>query len=266
MSLNGQSLHRAAGRFDPGAFYRIVYAAVAAGILAGLLLTGVQQLQVAGIILQAEVYEDAADAAKEQASGPAPRATTPASGAAKAQAAPAGHEHEHHHDDWKPENGFERTAFSVIANITIAIGYGLLLAAAFHLRGGAIGWRQGMLWGAAGYLVFFLAPSLGLRPEVPGTAAAPLADRQIWWLATAALTAGGLSLLAFTRPWLLKLVALAMLVAPHLVGAPQPEVEHSAAPAALALSFIEATALSNAVLWLALGGLAGLFYAGRRPA
>lgn len=250
-------LQSAAGRFDLGAFYRIVLAAVAAGILAGLLLTGVQQLQVAKIILQAEVYEDAADAAKEA------QATAQTAAGHDHQ-----HEHEHHHDDWKPENGFERTGFSVIANITIAVGFGLLLASAFHLRGGAIGWRQGLLWGAAGYLVFFLAPSLGLRPEVPGTAAAPLVDRQIWWLATAALTAGGLSLFAFTRSWQLKLVAVAMLVAPHLVGAPQPELEHSAAPAALAQSFIAATALSNALLWLALGGLTGLFYqkAGRRRA
>jgi cobalt transporter subunit CbtA len=264
--------------FDLSALYRIAATAVGAGLVAGVLLTGVQQLQVNKLILQAEVYEDAADKAAEAAPVPAPVTSPAAQSASDAPAAADddagahdahhahGHDHEHaghehHHDDWKPENGVERTAYSVVANITIGVAFGLLLAAAFSLRGERkVGWRAGLLWGAAGYLVFFAAPSLGLPPEVPGTAAAPLAARQGWWIATAASTAAALYLLAFVRSRLWKALAIALLVAPHLVGAPQPEVEASAAPVELAHAFIYATALSNAFFWLLLGALAGAIF------
>jgi cobalt transporter subunit CbtA len=262
--------------FDLSALYRIAATAVGAGLVAGVLLTGVQQLQVNKLILQAEVYEDAADKLAEVAPIPAPAARS--AGDAPAAADDHAHDHanglgghhdhghdhaghEHHHDDWKPENGIERTAYSVVANITIGVAFGLLLAAAFSLRGAPkVGWRAGLLWGAAGYLVFFVAPSLGLPPEVPGTAAAPLAARQSWWIGTAASTASALYLLAFVRSRPLKVLAIALLLVPHLVGAPQPEVEASAAPAELAHAFIYATALSNAFFWLLLGVLAGAIF------
>ena len=57
-----------------------------------------------------------------------------------------------------------------------------------------------------------------------------------------------------------KVGAVALLFVPHLVGAPQPPVHSMAAPPELAGSFIIATALANAVFWLALGGLTGYFY------
>jgi cobalt transporter subunit CbtA len=116
------------------------------------------------------------------------------------------------------------------------------------------------LWGLAGYLTFFVAPSLGLPPEVPGTEAAKLADRQSWWLITVLDTGFGLSLLAFAKTKTNKFFGAVLLVSPHLIGAPQPEVHSSAAPAELAQSFITATVFANAVFWLALGGLMGQFY------
>ena len=291
-------LSRAAGAFNLGGFNRIVRAAALSGILAGLLLTAVQQVQVSKIILQAEVYEDAASApapaappaaavvAPAPAPAPAPlvhvhadghshthqAAPQPATPAAVAEtAAPqaehahggeAAHEHthEHTHGGWQPENGAERTFFTVIANIGMAVGFGLLLAGAISLRKQSGGWRAGLLWGAAGYLVFFVAPSIGLPPELPGTAAAPLATRQMWWLTTVAASAGGLSLLVFARGVPLKLLGAAVLFVPHLSGAPQPEVHASAAPAELARAFVYATAFANAAFWLALGALAGLFH------
>jgi predicted cobalt transporter CbtA len=62
----------------------------------------------------------------------------------------------------------------VLANVSMAVGFALMLVAAFALSGRRITWRSGLLWGLAGYGVFFVAPSLGLPPEVPGTLAAPL--------------------------------------------------------------------------------------------
>lgn len=223
-------------------FKNLIYAALFAGLLSGLLLTGVQQLQVAPLILQAEVYEDAA---AQQ-------------GIAHHDEA-AAHEHEH---EWQPENGWERTLYTVAANISLAVGFGLLLGAAICQRG-RVNWRIGLLWGLAGYAVFFVAPSLGLPPEVPGTEAAPLHDRQLWWLLTVILSGAGVAVLVFARQWL-KLLGVAMLVMPHLIGAPQPEVAHSAAPHELAQAFIVATAIANAAFWLALGGFMGLFY--KQPA
>ncbi len=235
------------------AFKRIVTAAALAGVLAGLTLTVVQKIQVSPIILKAEVYEDAA---AEAAASRAALAPSSAENAAHEQA----HEHEHAPDAWQPANGLERTAFTALANISLAVGFGLLLGGGLCLRGGAGGWRSGLLWGLAGCVVFFAAPSLGLPPEVPGTEAAPLADRQLWWLATVVATAGGLSLLVFTHNWKLKLLGVVLLIAPHLIGAPQPQVHASAAPAELAQAFIYATAMANTVFWLALGGLMGWFY------
>ena len=70
----------------------------------------------------------------------------------------------------------------------------------------------------------------------------------------------GLSLLIFIRTWKFKLLGAVLLSVPHLVGAPQPQVHASAAPIELAHAFIYATAIANAVFWLALGSLMGFFY------
>jgi cobalt transporter subunit CbtA len=230
-------------------FKRIVSATALAGLLAGSLLTVVQQVQVAPIILQAEVYEEAATPVAVSAAAASPAA-----------AAPSGHEHTHDHGEWEPENGWERALFTALANISLAVGFGLFLGAAFYQSGAAINWRSGLLWGAAGYAVFFIAPSLGLPPELPGTTAAPLADRQLWWTLTVAATATGLSLLVFARSWKMKLLGAVLLAVPHFVGAPQPLAHATAAPADLVHAFVYATAIANAVFWLALGGLMGFFY------
>ncbi len=234
---------------------RIASTVLLAGACAGVLLTGVQQLQVSKIILQAEVYEEAAAAkAHEQAHEQAHAAAT-------APGAPAqAHEHEHEGEEWEPANGFERTAYTVLANISMAIGFGLFLAAAIVISGRQVTWRSGLLWGVAGYLVFFVAPSLGLPPEVPGTMAAPLHARQLWWVMTAGMTAAGLGLGVYARHWALKLLGVVLLIVPHLIGAPHPAVHGSAAPEELAQAFIHATALANGLFWLTLGGLIGYFY------
>jgi cobalt transporter subunit CbtA len=263
-------------------FNRIVCTALASGLLAGLVLTGLQSLRVAPLILQAETYEEAQATTKAGGAAAPHRHNEGARELAVAEvdhdahaalagsAVPAAHahsgepgvepEHDHEHSGWKPENGAERTFFSAVANISMAVAFGLLLSAAMTLRGVSLGWRDALLWGAAGYAVFFLAPSLGLPPEVPGTAAAPLGERQVWWLLTVAGTAGALALLALAPRWPLKLAGVAILMAPHLVGAPQPLVHASAAPADLAQSFIYATAFTNAVFWLVLGALSGFFF------
>ncbi len=112
---------------------------------------------------------------------------------------------------------------------------------------------QGLLWGLAGYATFVLAPTLGLPPELPGTAAADLALRQAWWIGTAASTAAGIALIVFGRNGLLKVLGAAILAVPHLLGAPQPLVHSMLAPQALEAQFKIASQLTNMAFWLALG-------------
>lgn len=54
---------------------------------------------------------------------------------------------------------------------------------------------SGMCWGAAGFVVFGVAPGLGLPPELPGMVAATLSKRQVWWVFTVACTFAALGLL-----------------------------------------------------------------------
>jgi cobalt transporter subunit CbtA len=103
------------------------------------------------------------------------------------------------HPAWEPGNGAEHAAYTLLADTLTAIGFALLLAAGLTLRGGDVTWRDGLFWGLAGFATFTIAPGLGLPPEVPGTEAAPLLDRQLWWLTTAFSTGAALALLAFTR-------------------------------------------------------------------
>ncbi|EKG31631.1 hypothetical protein Pav631_3005 [Pseudomonas avellanae BPIC 631] len=134
----------------------------------------------------------------------------------------------------------------------VAVGFALMLAGLYTLRAPGRT-AQGAWWGLAGFAVFVLAPTLGLPPELPGTAAAELSQRQLWWIGTAASTAAGLALLVFGQNWLLKVLGAAILVVPHVIGAPQPLVHESLAPQALESQFMIASLLTNALFWVALG-------------
>ena len=167
----------------------------------------------------------------------------------------AGAAADHHHDssEWRPRDGFQRTAFTFGANMLMSFGYAFLLTAVYLL------WREprnagwGALYGVAGFIVFFAAPALGLPPELPGTAAAELTARQQWWILIAATTGIGL-LLVFSRlAWWMRLSGALLIVAPHFVPAPSPEAYASLAPEDLQTQFRWATALCNAVFWLLLG-------------
>ena len=75
-------------------------------------------------------------------------------------------------EGWSPQDGFERTAFTFVANVITAIGFALLLIAVSELAGGIVDWRHGVFWGFAAFTVFTLAPGLGLPPELPAMPAA----------------------------------------------------------------------------------------------
>ena len=79
-------------------------------------------------------------------------------------------------------------------------------------------------------------------------------------MGTAAATAVGLALMVFAGNWVLKAAGLVLLVIPHVIGAPQPEVHESLAPEALESQFIVASLLTNAGFWLALGLISAWLY------
>lgn len=219
-------------------FRPIVFSALLAGLIAGVLISGLQALEVVPLILEAESYEVA----------------TPADDAGAGAGAAA-----EEHAAWAPAEGFERGAFTLLTNILAAAGFGLLITAGFALKGG-VDWRKGLLWGLGGYAAVQLAPALGLPPELPGAMAAELVAREGWWLLTVTLTATGLALLAFAPRLLWKGAGIVLIVVPHVIGAPHPEAYGSQAPAELAAAFVAATLVTNAVFWLVLGGTAGFFF------
>ncbi|MEB2651888.1 CbtA family protein [Pseudomonas siliginis] len=212
---------------------RIAQTAGFTGLLAALLLTLLQSFWVSPLILQAETFEKSEPVAQvhEHAVGTAA--------------------HSHDGEAWEPEDGWQRVVSTTGGNL-VAVGFALMLAGLYTLRA-PTKTSQGLLWGLAGYATFVLAPTLGLPPELPGTAAADLASRQIWWIGTAASTAVGLALIAFSRHWLMKLLGVAILAVPHVIGAPQPQVHSMLAPEALETQFKIASQLTNVAFWLALG-------------
>ena len=244
------------------------------GFVAGILLTGAQILRVAPLILEAEKYEmgEIAFPHSHSASGithehllngvaldvhqkvATPHKTLPAAHDH------AGVAHAHAAENWAPGNGTERIFYTVVSNIVTAIAFSLMLVAVFLLRGKTVDMNSGILWGAAGFAVFALAPALGLPPELPGMTAAALESRQVWWIGTVIATAIGIGLFTESKTILPKIAALALLVAPHLVGAPHPFLFESNVPAELSAQFAVASLVTSAFFWLVLGGTSGYLY------
>jgi len=74
-------------------------------------------------------------------------------------------------------------------------------------------------------------------------------------------TAGALALMVFVRAaWTIP-VGIALLVAPHLVGAPHPADGAGLVPPELAAQFAARSLGVNAVLWALLGLASGALYA-----
>ena len=219
-------------------FRSIVFSAALAGLIVGVVISIAQFFGTVPLIQQSEVYE---------------RKATPPAGHDHASAASDQNKAAHSQKEWEPEEGLQRNAFTVGANILTAIGFALLLTGVYAIRGREVTWRDGLLWGLAGFVVFTAAPGLGLPPELPGMAVAELTARQTWWIATAAATAGGLCLLAFRPAAWAAVLGLALIALPHLIGAPLAPESHSEVPATLSHRFIVIVTLTSLLFWALLG-------------
>lgn len=237
-------------------FQRIFFAAVLAGLAAGLAMSALQQWKVAPLIVEAELYENAAPEASAVAAHEHPEGTA---AHAHAEGTPA---HEHDADAWAPQDGVERTFYTVLANLLGCIGFAFLLAAVSVLAGLQITVANGVIWGIGGFVAFQLAPALGLAPELPGMPAADLGARQIWWWGTALATGAGLLTVAKLRSWTGVGIAAVLLLVPHIIGPPQLAGDHaSGVPAYLATEFAAAALAAGALFWLTVGPLMGYLLA-----
>ncbi len=174
-----------------------------------------------------------------------------------ADAAPA---HAHDEGAWQPADGLERTLYTLLADLLVGMAASLMLLGAMLARGDPIDARRGLMWGAAGFVAAALLPSLGLPPELPGTPAADLLARQTWWLGTAFASAVALWLIAFGKGRAARIAGLALLAAPHLIGAPEPPSHEAAYPADMAGAFVIASIVVSAVLWSLSGLASGWLY------
>lgn len=240
-------------------FKTIILSAFGAGLVVGVALSVVQAVTTEPLLFHAETFENAEPAAAGETAAPHEHAagethSHDAAPAAPAETAAAAHEHDE--DEWGPADGFERSAYTFLANLLVGVGASAILLGLMTLRGGAINARTGVLWGVAGFFAAGLLPSLGLTPELPGTPAAALEARQIWWLSTVAASAIGIALIVFSQSWLLKVAGLVIGVLPHVVGAPVPPTLEAAYPAVMAAEFTSASLVVSALLW-ALSGIVG---------
>jgi predicted cobalt transporter CbtA len=73
-------------------------------------------------------------------------------------------------------------------------------------------------------------------------------------------TGGGLALLLLKRTWWAAALGVALIVLPHVAGAPQPQAHGGLAPDSLVRDFVVAAIVTSLLFWLVLGGAAGFFY------
>ncbi len=233
---------------------KMVASAVFAGFAAGLIAAALQFAFVQPVLLEAELYETGALAHLPFGGG-------------NSDATADGHDHgAHSHADAPAGDGgidFARDGLSVLFTVFNYTAFGLILIAGFALAeftGKTVTVRSGVLWGLAGFVALHFAPAIGLPPELPGTAAAEVIPRQIWWSATVVATGLGLWLVAFGAGWQQILLAVVLILAPHAVGAPHPAVFTGTPPPELASLFASRALGVGMAAWACLGLLAAYYW------
>lgn len=226
---------------------RYLLATLAAGLLAGLLVTPAMYLKTVPLIIQAETYEDVGGGHSHgdaEAVAPHDHAVPAVNGGEEEAGA---------------ELPFGRLGNTLLANLVAGAGFALLLGGVALLLGHRITPKNGILWGMAGFFAIAFLPALGLSPELPAMPAADLAERQLWWLSTVVLSGVGIYLLILRGEVVSKILGLVLIVAPHLYGAPHPEDISSPIPSLLASQYAVASLATNLFMWAVIGLALGWF-------
>lgn len=217
---------------------RILLAALAAGLFAGMAMTAAQSVKVVPLILEAEEYETA----------PAHESTGTETAEA---AAPAAHE-AGEETDGGILFGLGRLGGTLLANLVTGAGFALVLAAVAMITGKSITLANAFAWGLLAWMSVQFLPAIGLAPELPGMPAGDLTARQIWWVSTVAASAAGLWIVAFVAPLAGKIAGLALIALPHVIGAPRPVDIASDVPAHLASEYAVSALATTLFFWLVL--------------
>jgi cobalt transporter subunit CbtA len=221
---------------------RVMSVGLLAGLVAGLLIAVLQQVTTTPLILLAETYET---------QGAAPAA---------APGVPKPHDHAAHAEGWKPADGLPRFFYTGVATVATAVGMAFLLLAGMIFAGDAIDERRALAWAIAGFVATGLAPAAGLAPELPGSGAAELVARQAWWIGTALATAVALWAFLLKQSLLVRLGAVLVLLAPHVIGSPHSHAFESKVPAEIAAQFAALSLVVQGLLWAIVGLAVGLLW------
>lgn len=236
-------------------FRNLFFAALVAAICACLATSAFQAWRVTPLIFAAEAYEGGEEEHGHHDHG-------------EADAATAVEAHSHGEDEWAPQDGFERTAYTVLSNFLMAAGYALILGAVSVLFNLPITFANSLYWAAGGFAAFTLAPALGLPPGMPGMPVADTFARQIWWFTAAISTGAGFIVLAkFRTAWALAL-AVALVILPQVIPAPVAPNDPTGVPPRLTAEFVATVLYNGAIFWVALALAFGRFndYLATRPA
>lgn len=221
---------------------RVILAALLAGVAAGLIMGVIQHFKLTPLILEAEVFETAGTGHSQE--------TTTAAEPASAEAAET--------QEWTPQDGWQRTLYTTASSMFAGAGFAAVLAGIALLTGVPLTARNGLIWGLAGFIAVNLAPAMGLSPELPGMPAGDLLGRQIWWVGTIIATGLGIYFIAIKRQSWAIAAGIALIIAPHLIGAPQPPTHDSGVPAGLAAEFAANSIAAAAAFWCIIGVFAGI--------
>lgn len=212
---------------------RTISTALIAGLLAGLCLFLIQRSLALPLIHKAETYEKATSDESESD----PFASEPV-----------------------------RSLATLLGDVFVGIGFGLILTGVYVLSGKE-GWLAGLLFGAAGFVVFHAAPAMVVPPATPGMVVAPLLLRQIGWLAAVTSAIVGFALIYKARGPA-KLAGVLILAAPAVVFRTLAPISPAATPshplAAIDQLFITRTLASMLMFWLTLGIASGYLFARAR--
>lgn len=238
---------------------RILATAIVAGALAGVFVFSAHMVKVVPLIQAAEVYENS-DQTTALAPHSSAQADTHHHNEAHDKSSTKPEAHSHGEDEWSPDEGLERGLYTLLTDLIMGVGFGLMLTAIIAIRRHEIDWQKGILWGLGGFCAVTAFPALGLAPEMPGMQAAALLDRHIWWGATVAASSIGLSLMFLVRNWMFKIVGGILILLPHIVGAPHVKLEVGTIPVEMGSEYAATTLVITLFFWVVLGGLIGYFY------
>ena len=221
-------------------FKNIFVSAVVCGAIAGVLATVMQMLLVTPLLMEAELFE----------TGQSMHFITNGSPESPIK----------HVDIWEDPY---RHLMTLCFNLVTFTGFGFILVAAmafFQKRGFTLSKAEGIVAGVSGFIVFQLAPSVGLPPELPGTIGVTVGLKQTWWIITILSTTVGILLLFLDKHKVVSGAGIIFIIIPHLIGHPKLETYFGVAPPELAAEFASRALAVSLIAWIILGVISSQFW------